>query len=68
MKMQYSLNIQFNVKQKILFSYLFLFGFKFIKGYKFVCVGVKFLAFNVLLHSKSEQKVYMQLILCTNNL
>ena len=28
-----------------------------IKGKKFVCVGVDFLAFNVLLHIKSEQKV-----------
>ena len=30
---------------------------KDIKGYKFVCVGVKFLAFNVLLHTNSEQIV-----------
>ena len=28
-----------------------------IEGQKFVCVGVKFLAFNVLLHTKFEQKV-----------
>ena len=27
-----------------------------IKGQKFVCLGVGFLAFNVLLHTKSEQK------------
>ena len=30
---------------------------KEITVYKFVCVGVEFLAFNVLLRSKSEQKV-----------
>ena len=28
-----------------------------IKGKKFVCVGVEFVAFNVLVHTKSEQKV-----------
>ena len=28
-----------------------------IKGQKFVCMGVNYLAFNVLLHTKSEQKV-----------
>ena len=30
---------------------------KDIESYKFMCVGVIFLAFNVLLHTKSEQKV-----------
>ena len=30
-------------------------------------MGGKFLAFNVLLHTKSEQKVIGKLILCTNN-
>ena len=30
---------------------------KDIKGYKFVRARVEFLAFNVLLHTKSEQKV-----------
>ena len=28
-----------------------------IKGEKLVCVGVKFIAFNVLVHIKSEEKV-----------
>ena len=32
-------------------------GNRDIKGYKFVCVGIKFLAFSVLLRIKSEQKV-----------
>ena len=30
---------------------------KDIKGYKFVCDGVKFLAPNVSVHTKSEQKM-----------
>ena len=30
---------------------------KDIKGLKFVCVGVEFLSFNVLLHTKSIQKL-----------
>ena len=30
---------------------------KDIKGRKFVCLGVQFLAFSVLLHTKSEQRV-----------
>ena len=30
---------------------------KDIKGYKFMFVGVEFLAFNVLLHTRSDQKV-----------
>ena len=33
-----------------------LMGNKDITGYKFLCVGVEFLAFNVSLHTKSEQK------------
>ena len=30
-------------------------------GYKFVCVGVEFLAFNILLRIRSEQKVLVNL-------
>ena len=40
------------------------FWYTYIKGYVFVCVGVEFIAFNVFLRIKSEQKV----IFCTNYL
>ena len=45
---------------KILFSYNFfsdLMYNKDVKGWKFVCVGVEFLAYSVLFHTRSEQKV-----------
>ena len=43
----------------ILFSYIF-FSIQrtiYIKGYIFVCVGVEYLAFDILLHAKSEKKL-----------
>ena len=36
---------------------LYLMCIKDIKRWKFVCVGVECIAFNVLMHTKSEQKV-----------
>ena len=37
------------------------------KGWKFVCVGVEFLALNVLMHTRSDQKVIGNLLKSNKN-
>ena len=53
-----------------LFLYHFLFGFNVqqrFKGQKFVCVGVKFLAFNVLLHTKNKKRQVIDFVTLKNH-